>query len=130
MNLESFKLIGDDVIMRILEEFISKLGKTQFGEGRDRPFEAPELLFHLYNLLENLTTNGSDLKNTFVLYSVKNNPNQVACENFKRRFIKVDITRDYVNSIKKIEKWPNWSTFSTSTKWKSSCFYHAPKKSC
>jgi hypothetical protein len=75
--------------MRILEELISKLGRS-FNETVDcEPFAIQEILHHMYNLLENLTNNGSDLKNTFVLYSVKSNPNQLACKIFKHRLIKV-----------------------------------------
>jgi hypothetical protein len=79
--------------MRILEEFISKLGRASSEDHPCKPFEVPELLFHLYNLLENLTSNGSDLKNTFVLYSVKSNPNKKNCELFKTKMVKVYITR-------------------------------------
>ena len=85
--------------MRILEEFISKLGKFIDKDPSCEGYETSEILFHLYNMLESLTNNGSDLKNTFVLYSVKNNPNKGACEQFKNKFIKVYIIRVYVNNI-------------------------------
>ena len=80
--------------MRVLKELITKLGKNFNQSSIDStPFSLEEVLTHLYNLTESITSNGTDLKNTFVLYAVKNNPNKRECEMFKSKFVKVTIQR-------------------------------------
>ena len=76
--------------MRSLEEFISKLGDVFKDElSKEKGFCKGEVLTHLYNLITSVTEHGSDLKNTFILYAVKNNPNKKESELFKHNFVKV-----------------------------------------
>lgn len=74
-----------------LNELMNKLtGRKRLQAWSDATaYPLSVVLSHFYKLIDAIDS-GSDTKNSFVLYAVRNNPNKKQCELFKARFIQVN----------------------------------------